>query len=125
MYMPRDDCPSFWRGPSLRLYSLLRRNVNTFRLPLLLEGPFIEARRSGCSRTTAARLPLLLEGPFIEAPPLHNRRHEPHRLPLLLEGPFIEAILNTFGLEDQRYCPSFWRGPSLRRWPFRLVSAVR
>ena len=36
-------CPSFWRGPSLRqlFWALAEHRVG--RLPLLLEGPFIEA----------------------------------------------------------------------------------
>ena len=38
-------------------------------LPLLLEGPFIEAKKSPCSLLSLRLLPLLLEGPFIEAPP--------------------------------------------------------
>ena len=87
------DCPSFWRGPSLRRRRSERRSGRCSGLPLLLEGPFIEAAGvalvKGFSRL---KLPLLLEGPFIEA--------------LLVVG-------SSFGWPS--HCPSFWRGPSLRQ----------
>uniref|UniRef100_A0A2C7AS22 Uncharacterized protein n=1 Tax=Propionibacterium freudenreichii TaxID=1744 RepID=A0A2C7AS22_9ACTN len=40
----------------------------------------------------ATGLPLLLEGPFIEAPELAVPAASSSVLPLLLEGPFIEAL---------------------------------
>ena len=44
----------------------------------------------------ACELPLLLEGPFIEAAIVFAMsRGKLHQLPLLLEGPFIEAIHRT------------------------------